>query len=62
MKRPAPLKDWTASEYVAVCPECGYDMIPMQSRIIDRLVSMLIPVHRFRCPNFLCGNECNIKG
>ena len=70
METPEPFREWTAVDYVAgkssdmsstACPKCGYEMIPVQLRFIDRLLSILNPVHRFRCTKFLCGYERNLK-
>jgi len=43
------------------CRRCGYEMVRVQRRVIDRLLSIFGPVHRFRCTNLGCGYECNLK-
>ena len=42
------------------CAKCGYEMIRVRRRFIDRLLSILNPVRRFRCSNLGCRYECNL--
>lgn len=43
------------------CPECGDIVTPIHRRAIDRVLSVFVPVHRMRCPNFLCAWEGNVR-
>ena len=36
------------------CPKCGGELSRVSRRLIDRLQSLLRPVHRYRCRNFSC--------
>jgi len=45
-----------------VCPACGssgLNRIPR--RFIDRLISLVYPVHRYHCQAFVCNWEGNIR-
>lgn len=41
------------------CPRCRARMIRVRRRAIDNVVSVVIPVHRFRCSSPECGYACN---
>lgn len=41
-----------------VCPLCGEEVIRIRRRIVDRLQSLIRPVHRYRCR---CGWEGNLR-
>ena len=44
------------------CPMCGSDgLVRTDRRLVDRLLSALTPVRRFRCSNVLCGYEGNVR-
>ena len=43
------------------CPECGGELFRVDRRFIDRLLSLFIPVQRFRCTNPRCGYELNVR-
>lgn len=43
------------------CPGCGDILIRLPRRGVDRLLSVFVPVRRFRCPNFLCVWEGNLR-
>jgi hypothetical protein len=61
-----PRRDAVASGYAfsvpnCRCPECGDILIRIPRRGVDRVLSLFVPVHRFRCPNFLCVWEGNLR-
>ena len=41
------------------CPQCSFELIRVQRRFVDSLVSVFMPVRRFRCTSLACGFECN---
>ena len=43
------------------CPECGGELIQIRRRPIDRLLSAIVPVSRFRCSTMQCGYEGNLR-
>jgi len=44
------------------CPLCGKPYLRrINRRLIDRLFSVLIPVRRYRCEDFSCQWEGNIR-
>jgi hypothetical protein len=43
------------------CPECGAPLQRIQRKAIDRLISLAWPVRRYRCSNFLCEWEGNLR-
>ena len=44
-----------------VCPECAGYLIQIPRRAPDRLLSRFVPMHRYRCPNFACQWEGNLR-
>ena len=42
------------SPRVSVCPKCGGPVYREHRRIIDRLISLLRPVRRYRCDAHVC--------
>jgi hypothetical protein len=55
-----PLNDpGSASRHT--CPQCGQSLIRIRRRFIDRLTSIVQPVHRFRCRNHTCQWQGNIS-
>ena len=42
------------------CPECGGPMSRIPRRLIDRVLSLVRPVQRYRCRNFACQWEGNV--
>ena len=40
--------------YVAVCPKCGGPVFREHRRFIDRLLSLLRPMRRYRCDAHVC--------
>ncbi len=44
------------------CPTCGGDLSRIPRRIVDRLLSVLRPVQRYRCRNFACQWVGNLPG
>ena len=49
------------AEVVCACPRCDGAVIRMPRRFVDRLVSIVVPVHRFRCRSFGCNWEGNLR-
>jgi hypothetical protein len=45
-----------------VCPQCGSSVNRVPRRFIDRLLSLLYPVHRYHCRGFPCNWEGNLSG
>ena len=39
-----------------VCPQCGHTLYRVHRRLLDRLASLIVPLHRYRC------NECGWSG
>ena len=50
-----------ARPMVQSCPICGSELIRVHRRLMDRVVSIFTPVHRFRCTAAGCGYECNVR-
>jgi len=64
MKSPKPTTGTTgyvsaASEHT--CPRCLGVLVRIRRRAIDRLWSLFVPVHRYRCPHFSCQWEGNLR-
>ena len=48
-------------QVIRACPSCASDLGRVQRRWIDRLISLYLPVHRYRCISPGCcwiGNLC----
>ena len=43
------------------CPLCAEGLIRIRRRTIDRLLSLFVLVHRYRCADGLCGWEGNLR-
>lgn len=44
------------------CPACGEDnLMRIPRRLIDRIFSQVFPVQRYRCQQFTCQWEGNIR-
>lgn len=52
--RPA---DATLAAAEPACPECGGRLMRVRRRATDRLLSLMVPVHRYRCTGFGCQWE-----
>ena len=44
-----------------ICPECRAILNRLPRRLIDRLMSIVYPVHRYRCRSFLCGWQGTLR-
>ena len=44
-----------------VCPACGSSLNRVPRRFIDRLISIVYPVHSYHCRAFVCNWEGNIR-
>ena len=42
------------------CPRCNGAAYRIRRRLIDRIVSLLTPIHRYHCANY-CGWEGNLR-
>ena len=42
-------------QIIRACPCCASDLFRVQRRWIDRLISLYLPVHRYRCIGPGCG-------
>ncbi len=43
------------------CPRCGADLVRVRRRLVDRLLSLFAPVHRYRCRQHDCQWEGTIR-
>jgi len=43
------------------CPVCGGPALRIRRRFIDRLISLVIPVHRYHCQTATCGWRGNLR-
>jgi hypothetical protein len=39
------------------CPLCAEPLLRMHRTSVDRMISMVVPVHRYRCYNLSCNWE-----
>ena len=44
-----------------VCPVCHGDMARIARRWVDRLWSLFVPVHRYRCRRYSCHWVGNVR-
>jgi len=44
-----------------VCPECHSSLDRIRRRFVDRLLSLVYPVHRYHCRSFVCNWEGNLR-
>ncbi len=42
------------------CPRCNASVNRIPRRFVDRVVSVVHPVHRYRCRSFICNWEGNL--
>lgn len=60
-----PLQQPADSDYVRTtqraCPHCNGPLDRVHRRLIDRLASLFTPVQRYRCRNFSCRWEGNLR-
>jgi hypothetical protein len=42
------------------CPRCGGDAYRIRRRLIDRLLSLIVPLGRYSCESFVCNWEGNL--
>lgn len=43
------------------CPRCSGPVLRVRRRIIDRMISLFVPVHRYRCNALGCTWEGNLR-
>ena len=43
-----------------ICPRCGGELERVRRRFVDRVISVLWAVRRYRCRNVLCVWEGNL--
>jgi hypothetical protein len=43
------------------CPDCDGPLTQTPRRLVDRAMSVFVSMHRYRCPNFLCTFEGNLR-
>jgi hypothetical protein len=43
------------------CPDCDDLLVRVPRRMIDRALSVFVCMHRYRCANFLCAFEGNLR-
>jgi hypothetical protein len=51
----------TSKSASPVCPECQSSLNRVPRRFIDRLLSLVYPVHRYHCRSFMCNWEGNLR-
>lgn len=51
----------SAKSVSPVCPDCHSTLNRVPRRFIDRLLSLVYPVHRYRCRSFDCNWEGNLR-
>ena len=44
-----------------LCPLCGSSVERVHRRVVDRLLSLLRPIRRYRCKGFNCAWEGNLR-
>lgn len=44
-----------------VCPRCGGYVIRVPRRLVDRMVSLLLPRQRYSCQSAVCHWEGNLR-
>lgn len=44
------------------CPDCNDSVYRVQRRLIDRIISLVNPVRRYRCGSLGCLWEGNLRG
>ena len=42
------------------CPRCQASVLRVRRRLLDRLISAVYPVHRYRCHSIICHWEGNL--
>jgi hypothetical protein len=43
------------------CPRCAAHLIRVRRRVVDRLLSLFVPVHRYECSHYCCGWKGSIR-
>ena len=43
------------------CPRCAGNLIRIRRRIVDRLLTLFVPVRRYECPYSCCGWKGNLR-
>jgi len=54
----------TKSQQVAgrlACPRCGQHLVRVERRLLDRLISLVVPVQRYRCRMHNCQWEGTVR-
>jgi hypothetical protein len=55
-------RGWTVFEYSqAACPKCGGPACRVPRRPVDRLMSLILPQHRYKCESPDCRWEGNLR-
>jgi hypothetical protein len=49
-----------AQPCLPACPRCKNSVIRIPRRFIDRVISVVHPIHRYRCRSFICNWEGNV--
>jgi len=50
-----------SSSHARECPLCGGPALRTRRRFVDRLISVVIPVHRYQCRTVSCGWRGNLR-
>ena len=63
---PAPVSDLHVTSYAPIsstreCPDCGGHLIRTRRRAIDHVLNVLVQVRRYRCSEFHCQWEGNLR-
>ena len=59
--QPASLPVVTEKPTSPICPECHSSVNRVPRRFIDRVLSLVYPVHRYHCRSFDCNWEGNLR-
>ena len=43
------------------CPQCAGYTTRVHRRMIDRVISLIVPVHRYKCHNYQCQWQGNVR-
>jgi hypothetical protein len=43
------------------CPDCDGPLTQIPRHLVDRALSVFASMHRYRCPNYLCAFEGNLR-
>jgi hypothetical protein len=63
--KPRPLMTQEASDASSAnkhpCPRCAGNLLRIRRRVIDRLLSLFVPMHRYECLHSFCLWKGNLR-